>query len=64
MKQLTLTLAQAIAGFTLVCEARQLSSNTLRDYSTTLRRFQAFIGNPKDNVTQGHSILASGDCNS
>lgn len=41
MKQLTLT--QAIQGFTLACQARQLSANTLRDYNTTFKRFQGFV---------------------
>ena len=47
MKQLSLTLSQAIQGFALACAARQLSANTLRDYGTTLRRFQGFVdGDP------------------
>lgn len=40
----SLTLSQAIQGFELACQARRLSVNTLRDYATTLRRFQAFVG--------------------
>ena len=47
MKQLSLTLSQAIQGFMLACAARQLSANTVRDYGTTLRRFQGFVdGDP------------------
>lgn len=47
MMQLSLTLSQAIDGFMLACAARQLSAHTVRDYSTTLRRFQGFVaGDP------------------
>ena len=45
MKQLSLS--QSIDGFLLACEARQLSTHTVRDYTTTLRRFQGYVeGDP------------------
>lgn len=49
----SLLLSQAIDGFLLACEARRLSPNTLRDYSTTLRRFQTWIASdpPLDAIT-------------
>lgn len=40
----TLTLSQAVEGFLLDCAARRLSEHTVRDYSTTLRRFAGFVG--------------------
>ncbi len=40
----SLTLASAIEGFLLACEARQLSPNTVRDYTVTLRTFADFAG--------------------
>lgn len=37
-------LSTAIEGFMLSCEAARLSPHTIRDYSVTLRRFAAFVG--------------------
>lgn len=41
MKQLTLS--QVIDGFLLACQAERLSAHTVADYSTTLRKFKAFV---------------------
>jgi integrase/recombinase XerD len=47
MMQRSLTLSHAVQGFMLACAARQLSAHTVRDYATTLRRFQGFVvGDP------------------
>jgi len=47
MKNLRLRLSDAIDGFLLACEARQLSLNTLQDYGTTMSRFAEFMaGDP------------------
>ncbi len=37
-------LSKAIGGYLLAAEARNLSVNTLRDYTTTFKRFQDFLG--------------------
>jgi integrase/recombinase XerD len=42
----TLSLSQAVAGFALELDARRLSPHTIADYSLTLRRLQAFLGDP------------------
>lgn len=39
-----LTLTQALEGYKLYAEARQLSINTLNDYFTTFTKFQNFLG--------------------
>lgn len=53
----TITLSQAMAGFELACQARQLSVNTQRDYSTTLRRFAAWMdGDPPLEAIQADDI--------
>lgn len=39
-----LTLSKAIEGFLLACRARRLSEHTLTDYSRTLTRFLAHVG--------------------
>ncbi len=36
--------SKAIGGYLLAAEARHLSVNTLRDYTTTFKRFQDFLG--------------------
>src|SRR5512139_1441552 len=41
-----LSLSQAVAGFALELEARRLSIHTIEDYTRTLRRLQAFLGDP------------------
>lgn len=41
----SLTLSQAIEGWTIAANARRLSENTLTDYGYTFRRFQAFCKN-------------------
>lgn len=38
-----LSLAQAVEGYLIAAQARRLSRYTLRDYTTTFRRFMAFI---------------------
>jgi integrase/recombinase XerD len=40
----TIPLSKAIAGYLLAAEARHLSPNTLRDYTTTFQKFQDFLG--------------------
>lgn len=44
MATFSVSLSDAIEGFLLACEARQLSPHTIRDYSTTLAHFQRFVG--------------------
>jgi len=38
-------LSEAVDGFTMACNARKLSENTITDYSRTLRRFLVHVGN-------------------
>ncbi len=59
MAKSSLSLAQAIDGFLLDCAARRLSAHTVRDYSTTLRKFAAFAG--EDASAGGEVPLASID---
>lgn len=40
----TVSLSDAIDGFLLDCAARRLSAHTIRDYSTTFKRFFGFVG--------------------
>ena len=40
----SISLSMVISGYLLAAEARHLSKNTLRDYSTTFQKFQAFAG--------------------
>ena len=47
-----LALSKAIEGFLLACRARRLSSNTLIDYSRTLRRLLTFAGDIRDDIDQ------------
>ena len=44
MKQVSITLSQAVEGFNLARRAEQLSPHTLSDYNTTFRRLQAWFG--------------------
>lgn len=46
MKNPKINFNQAVAGYLLNLEARHLSRNTINDYTNTLRKFAAFIGNP------------------
>ena len=39
-----ITLSRAIEGYFVAAHARRLSKHTLRDYDTTFRRFEAFLG--------------------
>ncbi|MGD8474111.1 MAG: tyrosine-type recombinase/integrase [Anaerolineae bacterium] len=39
-----ITLSQAIEGYFVAAHARRLSRHTLRDYDTTFRRFETFLG--------------------
>ena len=51
-----ITFSKAIAGYMLSAEARHLSQNTLRDYTTTLRKFQDFLQEdpPVSKITTQH----------
>lgn len=51
----SLSLSDAVEGFLLACEARQLSPHTIRDYSTTLAHFKRFVGDdpPLDQIDAG-----------
>jgi hypothetical protein len=58
-------LSKVIAGYKLAAEARHLSSNTLRDYTTTFYRFQDFLDDdlPISQITpyrQAPGVLALG----
>jgi site-specific recombinase XerD len=49
-----ITLANAVDGFFLACQARKLSPHTISDYQNTLRRFLAHVGDvPLRNITTG-----------
>jgi site-specific recombinase XerD len=39
-----ITLSQAIEGYFIAAHARRLSRHTLRDYDTTFRRFETWLG--------------------
>lgn len=40
----TVRLSQAVEGFFITARSRRLAAGTLRDYDTTLRRFEQFLG--------------------
>ena len=44
METKRITLSQAIEGYFVAAHARRLSRHTLRDYDTTFRRFEEFLG--------------------
>lgn len=46
-------LLNSVEFFTITCQARRLSVNTIRDYGTTLHKFIAFVGDKAcDQVTR------------
>lgn len=49
-----ISFSKAVAGYLLAAEARHLSKNTLRDYSTTFRRFFDFLGEDVPFVQISH----------
>jgi site-specific recombinase XerD len=56
-------LSNAIEGYLLYADARRLSPETIRDYTFTLGRFQAFLQDdlPVESITSKHvqAFLAS-----
>jgi site-specific recombinase XerD len=58
----SLPLSKVIEGFTLACRARQLSVHTIDDYSRTMKKFAAHVGDQSINSitsTQVSAFLAS-----
>jgi len=55
--------SQSVEGYLLAANARRLSPNTIRDYTTTFRKFQFFLDNdpPISEITSEHvkEFLAS-----
>lgn len=48
-------LLNSVEFFTITCQARRLSVNTIRDYANTLHKFIAFVGDKAvDQVTRFH----------
>ena len=52
-----ITLSEALQGYEIYVEARRLSPHTIRDYFTTFRKLQQFLGHdpPIDDISR-HDI--------
>jgi site-specific recombinase XerD len=52
-----LSLSQTVSGFTLACQARGLSKNTIDDYSRTYKKLAAFLGDdPELAAISSHQV--------